>query len=69
MCIRDSNETEAFKYYTLAADNGNVTSMYRTGLWYYNGVGVKQNYAEAYRWFTDVYKRQPSGCFVGSRSL
>ncbi len=31
-----------------------VTSMYRTGLCYYNGVGVKQNYAEAYRWFTDA---------------
>ena len=38
----EDNETEAFKYYTLAADNGNVTSMYRTGLCYYNGVGVKQ---------------------------
>ena len=50
----EDNETEAFKYYTLAADNGNVTSMYRTGLCYYNGVGVKQNYAEAYRWFTDA---------------
>ena len=50
----EENETEAFKYYTLAADNGNTTSMYRTGLCYYNGVGVKQNYAEAYRWFTDA---------------
>lgn len=50
----EDNEAEAFKYYTLAADNGNVTSMYRTGLCYYNGVGVKQNYAEAYRWFTDA---------------
>lgn len=50
----EDNETEAFKYYTLAADNGNTMSMYRTGLCYYNGVGVKQNYAEAYRWFTDA---------------
>ena len=50
----EDNEAEAFKYYTLAADNGNVTSMYHTGLCYYNGVGVKQNYAEAYRWFTDA---------------
>lgn len=37
----EENETEAFKCYTLAADNGNTTSMYRTGLCYYNGVGVK----------------------------
>ena len=29
-------------------------SMYRTGLCYYNGVGVKQNYTEAYRWFNDA---------------
>lgn len=50
----EENETEAFKYYTLAADSGNVTSMYRIGLCYYNGVGVKENYAEAYRWFTDA---------------
>ena len=50
----EDNETEAFKYYTLAADSGNVMSMYRTGLCYYNGVGVKQNYAEAYRWFNDA---------------
>lgn len=38
----EDNETEAFKYYTLAAGSGNVMSMYRTGLCYYNGVGVKQ---------------------------
>lgn len=50
----EDNETEAFKYYTLAANDGNVTSMYRVGLCYYNGVGVKQNLAEAYRWFTDA---------------
>lgn len=50
----EENETEAFKYYTLAANDGNVTGMFRTGLCYYNGVGVKQNYAEAYRWFTDA---------------
>lgn len=50
----EDSETEAFKYYTLAANSGNVTSMYRTGLCYYNGVGVKENYAEAYRWFNDA---------------
>lgn len=50
----EDNETEAFKYYTLAAGSGNVMSMYRTGLCYYNGVGVKQNYTEAYRWFNDA---------------
>lgn len=50
----EENETEAFKYYTLAADNGNLMSMYRTGLCYYNGVGVKQNLQEAFRWFNDA---------------
>lgn len=50
----EENETEAFKYYTLAADNGNVMSMYRTGLCYYNGVGVKENLQEAFRWFNDA---------------
>ena len=50
----EENETEAFKYYTLAANNGNTMSMYRTGLCYYNGVGVKQNLQEAFRWFNDT---------------
>ncbi len=50
----EENETEAFKYYTLAANNGNTMSMYRTGLCYYNGVGVKQNLQEAFRWFNDA---------------
>lgn len=50
----EENETEAFKYYTLAANNGNTMSMYRTGLCHYNGVGVKQNLQEAFRWFNDA---------------
>ena len=45
----EDNEAEAFKYYTLAADNGNVTSMYRTGLCYYGAayyLGKMQMYGE-----------------------
>ena len=52
----EDNETEAFKYYTLAAGSGNVMSMYRTGLCYYNGVGVKQ---EIVRKLTDGLMMPP----------
>ncbi|MBC8592023.1 SEL1-like repeat protein [Oscillospiraceae bacterium N12] len=54
----EENETEAFRYYTLAADGGNTMGMYRTALCYYNGVGVKQNLQEAFRWFNDAAGRE-----------
>ena len=57
----EDNETEAFKYYTLAADDGNITSMYRVGTCYYKGTGVKENYAEAYRWFNDAANNENTG--------
>ena len=67
----EDNETEAFKYYTLAANNGNVTSMYRTGLCYYNGVGVKQNYTEAYRCFNDAVGNEniPATYYLGKMMM
>lgn len=67
----EDNETEAFKYYTLAADTGNVTSMFRTGLCYYNGVGVKQSYPEAYRWFNDAagYENIHATYYVGKMMM
>lgn len=67
----EDNEAEAFKYYTLAANNGNVTSMYRTGLCYYNGVGVKENYTEAYRWFNDAVGNEsiPATYYLGKMMM
>lgn len=50
----EDNEAEAFKYYTLVMDSGNVMNMYRTELCYYSGVGVRRNYTEAYRWLNDA---------------
>ncbi len=40
-----------FKYYTLAADNGNTMSMYRTGLLLLQRSRCETEHAEAYRWF------------------
>lgn len=67
----EENEAEAFKYYTLAADSGNVTSMYRIGLCYYNGVGVKENLPEAYRWFKDAANNDNIGAayYFGKMTL
>lgn len=50
----ESNMSEAFKYFEMAANNGYVVAMYHTGRCYLNGFGVKANPEEAYRWFNDA---------------
>lgn len=50
----ESNETEAFKYYTLAANENYTAAKYRLGLCYKYGTGTSVNTIEAYRWFSDA---------------
>ena len=38
---------KAFKYFMLAADEGNRNAMFDVGTMYWKGVGVKQNYKKA----------------------
>lgn len=38
---------KAFKYFMLAADEGNRDAMFDVGTMYWKGVGVKQNYKKA----------------------
>lgn len=47
----EENNTEAFKYYSLAAEKENIASMYRLGLCYKYGTGTTENLTEAYNWF------------------
>ena len=47
----EKNETEAFKYLSIAADRDNVAAKHRLGMCYKYGVGTSTNFAEAFRWF------------------
>ncbi|MDU1904582.1 MAG: hypothetical protein E6772_07345 [Dysgonomonas sp.] len=50
----EENETEAFKYYTLGANEGYTAAKYRLGLAYKYGRGTTVNLVEAYRWLSDA---------------
>ncbi|NQX42438.1 TPR repeat [Pedobacter steynii] len=50
----EANNSEAFKYYEMAANNNYVVAMYHTGRCYLNGLGVKENHEEAFRWFNEA---------------
>ena len=50
----EENETEAFKYYTLGANDGYTAAKYRLGLAYKYGRGTTVNMEEAYRWLSDA---------------
>ena len=41
----------AIKYFTSAAERGNVDAQQNLGSCYYSGTGVKQDYAMAVEWF------------------
>ena len=44
------NYKEAFKWYRLAADQGDAVAQFNLGVMYYNGQGVTQNYVYAHMW-------------------
>lgn len=50
----EENETEAFKYYTLSANENYTAAKYRLGLCYKYGRGTTENLTDAYRWLSDA---------------
>lgn len=50
----EESETEAFKYYSLAANENHTTAKYRLGLCYKHGRGTTENLADAFRWLSDA---------------
>jgi len=50
----EENETEAFKYYTIAANDGYTAAKYRLGIAYKYGRGTAENKEEAFRWLSDA---------------
>ncbi|MBD5526750.1 MAG: hypothetical protein HDR04_20595 [Lachnospiraceae bacterium] len=47
---RSTDQAEAFKLWSAAAEQGNAEAQYRLGICYYNGKGVNQDYVEALKW-------------------
>lgn len=50
----EENETEAFKYYSLSANENYTAAKYRLGLCYKYGRGTTENLTDAYRWLSDA---------------
>ena len=48
--LRTRNDTEAVKWFRLAADHGNAEAQYNLGVRYYEGLGVPKDYVRAYMW-------------------
>ena len=45
------NYTEALKWYTLAANGGDVNAMGQTAYMYYTGKGTEENHSMAFAWW------------------
>ena len=45
------NDSEAVKWYTLSANQGNASAQNKLGLFYYYGWGVKEDLKKAKKWF------------------
>jgi TPR repeat protein len=56
----------AFKYYTLAAEQGNIDAQYNLGDLYQKHTGKKLNYRHAFKWYT---KSAQGGNLAAQRSL
>jgi len=54
----DKNDSEAFKYFTIAADRGYTAAKYRLGLCYKYENGTTKNLAEAYKWLLEAAQEE-----------
>ena len=45
------DDTEAVKWYRMAAEQGNGSAQLNLGYMYGKGVGVLEDYAQAYAWY------------------
>ena len=48
---KHASDEVAFKWYTIAAEQGNQDALCTLGNMYYDGEGVDQDYREAFKWF------------------
>ena len=48
------NNTEAVRWFRMAAEQGNVAAQFNLGVMYETGSGVPKDYVQAYAWFNIV---------------
>ncbi len=48
---KQQDYTQAIKWFTKSAEQGNLVAQYNLALMYKKGRGVKQDYAQAFKWF------------------
>jgi uncharacterized protein len=58
--MKNDNYEEAVKLFRVAAENGEKFSQHCLGLMLYKGLGVKQNYTEAFKWVNLAAKQEYS---------
>ena len=62
------NHKTAVKWYTLAAEQGDVDAQFNLGVMYYKGEGVPKNFVYAHMWF-NIAASQGNKKAVESRDL
>ena len=45
------NKKEAFKWYSLSAEQGSIDAQYNLGLAYRLGIGVEQSFTKSLKWY------------------
>ena len=53
----EKDSKEAFKWFKMAAEQGNIESQFYLGLLYYNGEGVNQDIKKAFKWYQMAAKQ------------
>ena len=51
------NYSEAFKFCSVAAEQGHAEAQFNLGVLYFNGQGVKQDFVNAKKWFEKAAKQ------------
>ena len=52
-----ANYKQALKWYTKAAEQGNVAAQHKLGLMYEDGRGTPKDYKQAVKWYTEAAKQ------------
>ena len=63
------NDTEAVKWYRMAAEQGIASAQYNLGVMYANGQGVPQDYVQAHKWVNLAASRTTGEVAEQSRLL
>ena len=61
--LLDSTDSQAAKYYLLAAEQGNVEAMKKIAEFYYSGRGIAPSYENAFKWYSTALENGSSDIY------